>query len=65
MALEAVVWVTWGARAVRNTQFVHSRCIGPSEVHFTEQRTSLMHYALRVAEHPGLAVWEKPCARNI
>ena len=65
MALEAAVWVTWGARAVRNTQFVHSRGIGPSEVHSTEQRTGLMHYALRVARHPGLAMWEKSCTRNI
>ena len=65
MALEAVVWVTWGARAVRNTQFVQSRGIGPSEVHFTEQRNGLMHYALRVARRPGLAVCEKSCTRNI
>ena len=63
MALVAAVWITWGARAVRNTQFVNSRCIGPSES--TECCSGLMHYALRLAGHPGLAVWEKSCTRNI
>lgn len=51
------LWKQWCGspgkpRAQLGTQFVHSRCIGPSEVHFTEQRTGLMHYALRVAEAP-------------